>query len=77
MFISLKPLAERGGRTTQQVINRLRKELAAIQGLSVFMNPAARHPHGRAVGQVDVPVHAVGYRHRRALRLGAEASSRS
>ena len=41
MFISLKPLAERGGRTTQQVINRLRKELAAIQGLSVFMNPAA------------------------------------
>lgn len=41
MFISLKPLAERQGRTTQQVINRLRGELAAIEGLRIFMFPAA------------------------------------
>ena len=32
MFISLKPLAERGGRTTQRVIDRLRRELARHPG---------------------------------------------
>jgi multidrug efflux pump len=37
MFISLKPLAERGGLTTQRVVDRLRRELARIEGISVFM----------------------------------------
>ena len=37
MFISLKPLAERGGITTQRVIDRLRRELSSIEGLNVFM----------------------------------------
>jgi multidrug efflux pump subunit AcrB len=37
MFISLKPLAERGGLTTQRVVDRLRRELAVIEGLNVFM----------------------------------------
>ena len=37
MFISLKPLAERGGLTTQRVVDRLRLELARIEGISVFM----------------------------------------
>ena len=32
MFISLKPLAERGGLTTQRVIDRLRRELATHRG---------------------------------------------
>src|SRR5436190_4879079 len=37
MFISLKPPAERGGLTTQRVVDRLRRELARIEGISVFM----------------------------------------
>jgi multidrug efflux pump len=36
MFISLKPLNERDGLTTQRVINRLRLSLKDIQGLSTF-----------------------------------------
>jgi hydrophobe/amphiphile efflux-1 (HAE1) family protein len=40
MFISLKPLAERGGLTTQRVIDRLRRELAGVEGIDVFMNPS-------------------------------------
>jgi multidrug efflux pump len=40
MFISLKPLAERGGLTTQRVIDRLRRALANVQGIDVFMNPS-------------------------------------
>ncbi|WP_374447317.1 efflux RND transporter permease subunit [Stella sp.] len=38
MFISLKPLAERGVSSTQ-VVNRLRPRLSAIPGLQVFMVP--------------------------------------
>ena len=37
MFISLKPLAERGGLTTQRVVDRLRRELSTIEGINVFM----------------------------------------
>ncbi len=40
MFISLKPLAERGGLTTDQVSDRLRTKLANVQGLKVFMRAA-------------------------------------
>ena len=40
MFISLKPLAEREGLTTQRVIDRLRRELARVEGIDVFMNPS-------------------------------------
>jgi multidrug efflux pump len=39
MFISLKPLSERG-MTTARVVDRLRRELAGIEGLNVFMVPA-------------------------------------
>jgi multidrug efflux pump subunit AcrB len=41
LFISLKPLSERGGLTTVQVIDRLRPKLAAVAGLSVYMVPGA------------------------------------
>ncbi len=41
MFINLKPLSERGGVTTAQVVNRLRIRLARLAGLRVFMVPAA------------------------------------
>jgi hydrophobe/amphiphile efflux-1 (HAE1) family protein len=37
MFISLKPISERGGLTTQRVVDRLRRELSSIEGISVFM----------------------------------------
>jgi len=40
MFISLKPLAERGGMSTNRVIDRLRRELARVNGLSVFLSAA-------------------------------------
>ncbi|MGE0563931.1 MAG: efflux RND transporter permease subunit [Pseudolabrys sp.] len=40
MFISLKPLAERGGVTSQQVVNRLRGRLGRIPGIRTFMFPA-------------------------------------
>ncbi|MGB3271458.1 MAG: efflux RND transporter permease subunit [Xanthobacteraceae bacterium] len=37
MFISLKPLAERDGAATQDVINRLRMKLSNIPGIRLFM----------------------------------------
>src|SRR5258708_7683304 len=37
MFISLKPEAERGGLTTQLVIDRLRKNLEMVPGIKLFM----------------------------------------
>ncbi len=39
LFISLKPLAERGGVTSQAVANRLRQKTADIPGLRVFFFP--------------------------------------
>jgi multidrug efflux pump len=40
LFISLRPAAERGNLTTQQVVNRLRGKVSRIPGLRVFMVPA-------------------------------------
>jgi len=37
MFISLKPLEERGGLTTQQVIDRMRSKIGSIPGIRLFM----------------------------------------
>jgi multidrug efflux pump len=37
LFVSLKPLAERGGVSSQQVIARLRTKLNAIAGIRVFL----------------------------------------
>jgi hydrophobe/amphiphile efflux-1 (HAE1) family protein len=39
LFISLKPLAERGGLSAQAVANRLRQQTADIPGLRVFFYP--------------------------------------
>jgi len=41
LFISLKPLSERGGLSTAQVIERLRPQLAAVAGLNVSMVPGS------------------------------------
>jgi multidrug efflux pump len=40
MFVSLKPLAERGNIPTQRVIDRLRPQFARIPGIEVYMFPA-------------------------------------
>ena len=40
LFISLKPLDQRGGLTTQQVVNRMRNKLNHVPGIRVFMVPA-------------------------------------
>ena len=40
LFISLKPLDQRGGISTQRVVGRLRDKLNAIPGMRVFMVPA-------------------------------------
>jgi multidrug efflux pump len=40
LFISLKPLEERGGLSTQQVVNRMRNKLNNVPGIRVFMVPA-------------------------------------
>lgn len=41
MYISLKPLEERGYLTTEAVIDRMRKRLNTIPGLQTFMFPAS------------------------------------
>jgi multidrug efflux pump len=40
MFIALKPLDEREGMTTARVVERLRRSLSRIGGISVFLSPA-------------------------------------
>jgi multidrug efflux pump subunit AcrB len=40
MFIALKPLGEREGLTTARVVERLRRSLSRIGGISVFLSPA-------------------------------------
>jgi multidrug efflux pump subunit AcrB len=39
MFIALKPLDERDGTTSQQVIDRLRRPVNAVEGIRTFMFP--------------------------------------
>jgi multidrug efflux pump len=53
MFISLKPLKERGGLSTQRVINRLRQSLQHIQGLSVYFFAARDIRTGGRQGSAD------------------------
>jgi multidrug efflux pump len=50
MFIALKPLAERRGATSAEVVARLRRPLNAIPGLSAFVN-AVQDLRGGGGGQ--------------------------
>jgi multidrug efflux pump len=45
LFISLRPRAERGGLSTQEVVERLRVSLADIPGVRVYMWPAQQLPN--------------------------------
>jgi multidrug efflux pump len=53
MFISLKPLAERGGATTADVIDRLRRPLSRVAGLQTRLNPAQDIRTGARVGKAQ------------------------
>ncbi len=53
MFISLKPVAERGGMTTQQVIDRLRRKLFVIPGIRLFMFAAQDVRAGARASESD------------------------
>jgi multidrug efflux pump len=53
MFISLKPLKERDGLTTQRVINRLRLSLTDIQGLSTYFFAARDVRAGGRQGRAE------------------------
>ena len=72
MFISLKSLSARSGNTTTQVIDRMRKELADLRGIDVRLVASRDIRVGARQGNSAVPIHALGPRHRRALRVGAE-----
>jgi multidrug efflux pump len=51
MFISLKPLSERGGVTTQRVIDRIRRKVAGIEGLNVSFFAARDIRAGARLGR--------------------------
>jgi multidrug efflux pump len=53
MFISLKPLGERGGLTTQGVIGRLRAKLSQMHGLAVYFFAARDIRTGARQGSAD------------------------
>jgi len=53
MFISLKPLAERGGVPTPQVVDRLRRRLGKVVGLRVFMVQAQDLRSGARSGKAQ------------------------
>ena len=76
MFISLKPLAERGGLTTQRVVDRLRRELARIEGINVFMVASQDIRVGARQGRAQYQFTLLEPGARRALRLGAEDRGR-
>jgi hypothetical protein len=47
LFISLKPLSERGGLSAQAVANRLRQKTADIPGLRLYLFPMQVRVGGR------------------------------
>jgi hypothetical protein len=49
LFISLKPLSERGGLSAQAVANRLRQKTADIPGLRLYLFPMQVRVGGRLV----------------------------
>ncbi len=74
LFISLKPLAERGNVSTQQVIARLRATAQSTSpGIRVFMVPAQDLRVGGRSEQLAISVHAVEPGYRPVCRPGCRA----
>ena len=65
-IIALKPFGERHA-TAQQVISRLRPQLAKVEGAKLYLQAGAGHPRRWATFEDAIPVHAAGRRHVRAL----------
>ena len=65
MFITLKPRDERDA-TADQIIARLRPQLAKVEGAALFLQAAQDIRVGGRVVAHAVPVHAAGRRSRRA-----------
>ena len=68
---SLKPRA--GRPHVDEVIQQLRRELANVPGIRVFLSNPPPIPDRRRSSRAPVPVHAPGQRHRRALRRAPAA----
>ena len=71
LFISLKPLAERGGATTQQVVDRLRRRDRRYPGPARVLLRDAGRAGRRPPGRFHLPVHALGPELCRAPGMGA------
>ena len=71
VFIQLKPFDERDV-TADQVIQRLRPQVAQVQGITVLHAGGAGHHVGGRLEPDAVSVHADRYQHRRAQPLGAD-----
>src|SRR5262249_36214727 len=53
LFISLKPLAERGGLSTARVIDRMRQKVLAVPGIDLWMMAAQDLRYGARQGTSD------------------------
>ena len=74
MFISLKPLSERGGLTTQRVVDRLRRALRARRGHQRVHGRGRRTSASARARAGRLPVHALEPRDRRASTPGCPRS---
>ena len=71
VFIVLKPRDERE-LTSSQIIDRLRPQLAKVEGANAVPAADAGHHRRRPHRPRQLPVHAAGRQHRRAERVVAE-----
>jgi len=72
-FISLKPHDQPNASVTQ-VIDRLRPQLANVEGVVLFLQPLQDHRGRRPCRARAIPVHPPGRRHRRVEQLGPTPS---
>ena len=75
-FIVLKPHDERK-LNASQIIDRLRPQLAKIEGANLFLQADAGHQCRRAHRPRQLPIHVAGHEYRRIERVVAEASGQA
>ena len=71
MFMTLKPLAERKGLTADLVIGKLRRALARLPGVTLYMQPVQDLRVGGRASNAQYPVHAAKRQRPGSARLGA------